>query len=480
MYRSSLALLTDLYELTMAYSYWRQGLAESRAVFHLFFRENPFGGGYAIACGLASVIEFLREFRFRKDDLEYLSGLSGNDEKPLFAPDFLAYLSDLKFTCNVDAMVEGTVAFPHEPLVRVDGPLLQAQLVETALLNVINFQTLVATKAARMCSVASGDPVLEFGLRRAQGIDGGLAASRAAYVGGCAATSNVLAGKVYSIPVRGTHAHSWVMVFDDELESFEAYAEAMPNNCIFLVDTYDTIAGVHKAVKVGKKLREQGYEMVGIRLDSGDLARLSIGARNILDQEGFPEARIVASNDLDEYEIAELKRRGSPIAIWGVGTKLATAYEQPALGGVYKLAALWEDPGWKYKIKLSNEPIKVSNPGVHQVRRYQSAGQFHADMIYNLADDVSGARTLVPLDANASPLSFAEDSSFVELLQPVFRDGTAVYSPPPLAASRARTREQLGALPPDIIRVRGSGRYPVGLDQSLYDLKQQLLARRDD
>ena len=241
MHRSSLALLTDLYQLTMAYSYWRQGLAEKRAVFHLFFRQSPFGGGYALACGLAPVIEFLEDFRFRADDLEFLRGLEGNDGKPLFSPEFLTYLAELKFTCNVDAMAEGTVAFPHEPLVRVDGPLLQAQLVETPLLNLINFQTLVATKAARVCQMAESDPVLEFGLRRAQGIDGGLAASRAAYLGGCAATSNVLAGKVYSIPVRGTHAHSWVMVFADEQEAFEAYATAMPNNCIFLVDTYDTM-----------------------------------------------------------------------------------------------------------------------------------------------------------------------------------------------------------------------------------------------
>jgi nicotinate phosphoribosyltransferase len=297
--------------------------------------------------------------------LEFLATLTGDDGKPLFESAFLEYLRALRFTCDVDAIPEGTVAFPHEPLLRITGPILQCQLLETALLNLINFQSLIATKAARVCLATQGEPVLEFGLRRAQGLDGGLAASRAAYIGGCAATSNVLAGKTFDIPVRGTHAHSWVMAFDDEREAFSAYAKAMPNNCVFLVDTYDTLEGVRRAVETGKWLRERGHEMVGIRLDSGDLAWLSVEARKILDNGGFPKALIVASNDLDEHIIASLKAQGAQINVWGVGTKLITAFDQPALGGVYKLGAIRGDDGrWVYKVKLSEQAAKVSTPGI--------------------------------------------------------------------------------------------------------------------
>jgi nicotinate phosphoribosyltransferase len=285
------ALLTDLYQLTMAYGYWKTGRAEHESVFHLFFRKPPFGGGYTIACGLEPVIEWLQNFRFAPDDLNYLATLSGNDGKPLFERAFLDYLGRLRLSLDIDAIPEGTVVFPHQPLIRVRGPILQGQLLETALLCLVNFNTLIATKAARICAAARGEPVLEFGLRRAQGMNGALDASRSAHVGGCASTSNVLAGKRYGIPVRGTHAHSWVMSFDDELEAFEAYAQAMPNNCVFLVDTYDTLDGVRHAIDVGRKLRARGHEMVGIRLDSGDLAWLSIEARKLLDDAGFPRPR---------------------------------------------------------------------------------------------------------------------------------------------------------------------------------------------
>ena len=278
LYRPSLSLLTDLYQLTMACAYWKSGLAEREAAFHLFFRHNPFGGGFAVACGLAYVIDFIRSFRLSESDVEYLAGLRGDDDRPLFDGEFLAFLGRLRLTCDIDAVPEGTVVFAHEPLVRVCGPIIVCQLLETPLLNLINFQTLIATKAARVCYAAGEDPVLEFGLRRAQGVDGALAASRAAYIGGCAATSNVLAGKLFGIPVRGTHAHSWVMLFDSELEAFQAYAAAMPNNCVFLVDTYDTLEGVRRAVQVGRWLRDRGQRLLGIRLDSGDLAYLSIGA----------------------------------------------------------------------------------------------------------------------------------------------------------------------------------------------------------
>ncbi|MEO8270672.1 MAG: nicotinate phosphoribosyltransferase, partial [Aureliella sp.] len=368
---TSLSLLTDLYQLTMAYGYWKQGKAEQQAVFHLFFRSNPFQGGYAIAAGLGPVLDFVKSFRFFASDVEFLETLTGNDGQPLFEKAFLQYLAELHLALDIDAIPEGTLVFPHEPLLRVRGPILQCQLLETALLNIINFQSLIATKAARIVMSARGDAVLEFGLRRAQGIDGALAASRAAFIGGCAATSNVLAGKQFGIPVKGTHAHSWVMSFDTELEAFGAYAAAMPNNCVFLVDTYDTLDGVRHAITVGNWLRETGHEMVGIRLDSGDLAWLSIEARKLLDAAGLHDATIVASNDLDERLIASLKQQGATIGVWGVGTKLVTAYDQPALGGVYKLGAIEDVTGhWHPKIKLSEQWIKTSTPGIQQVRRY--------------------------------------------------------------------------------------------------------------
>src|SRR5258706_3807375 len=287
LYRHSLALLTDLYQLTMAYGYWKLGRADEQAVFQLYFRKSPFGGGYAVAAGLAYVIDYLNSLRFDEGDLAYVRTLTGNDGKAVFDGGFLDYRARMRFTCDIDAVREGTVVFPHEPLVRVTGPILQGQILETTLLNMINFQTLIATKASRVCAAAKGDQVIEFGLRRAQGIYGGVAASRAAYVGGAYATSNLLAGKLFGIPVKGTHAHSWVMSFDSEIEAFNAYADAMPNNGVFLVDTYNTLAGVRRAVEVGRRLRAAGHEMVGIRLDSGDLAYLSIEARKILDEGGF-------------------------------------------------------------------------------------------------------------------------------------------------------------------------------------------------
>ena len=300
-YGSSLSLLTDLYQLTMACGYWKAGIAGREAVFDLTFRAHPFGGGFSVACGAARAIEYLQALRFDESDCAYLEGLQGNDEKRLFDNDFLDRLRAFDLACEVDGIPEGTVVFPHEPLVRVRGPLWQAQLLESALLNILNFETLIATKAARMALAAEGEPVLEFGLRRAQGVDGGLAASRAAYVGGCDSTSNVLAGKIFGIPVKGTHAHSWVMAFPDESSAFRAYAEAMPGNCVLLVDTYDTLEGVREAVRIGQELREQGHELAGVRLDSGDLAYLCIEARRILDEGGFSRAAILASNDLDEH-----------------------------------------------------------------------------------------------------------------------------------------------------------------------------------
>lgn len=471
----SLALLTDLYQLTMAYGYWKLGRAEEEAVFHLFFRRAPFRGGYAIAGGLAHAIEYLTQLRFADDDLEYLASLTGNDDRPLFTAGFLDHLRGLRFTCDLDGVPEGTAVFAHEPLLRVRGPILQCQLVETPLLNLINFSTLIATKAARVCSAAAGEPVLEFGLRRGQGIDGALSAARAAYLGGCAATSNVLAGKRYGIPVRGTHAHSWVMSFAEEREAFAAYAEALPNNCVFLVDTYDTLAGVRRAIEVGHLLRERGHVLVGVRLDSGDLATLSQAARKMLDEAGFPDAVIVASNDLDEQQIEALRRGGARISVWGVGTRLVTAYDQPALGGVYKLAAIRRDASepWQYRIKLSEEPIKVSNPGVQQVRRFVGAdGCFTGDVIYETSLGADGqAHRLDGSSETFTPAGVGED-----LLVPILRAGAPVYPVPPLAESRARTLDQLARLGAGVRQLQAPDSYPVGLDARLHALKAELMA----
>lgn len=472
------ALLTDLYQLTMAYAYWKSGKADEEAVFHLLFRKQPFKGGFTIACGLADVIQYLREFKFEKSDLEYLAGLKGNDGKRLFEPAFLKYLGKLKPNLDVDAIPEGTAVFPQEPLVRIRGPILHGQLIETALLNFLNFQSLIATKAARVCLAAQGDPVFEFGLRRAQGIDGALTASRAAYVGGCVGTSNVLAGKMFGIPVKGTHAHSWVMSFDNELDAFNAYAEALPNNCIFLVDTYDTIKGIRHAIEAGKKLLKRGHRLVGIRLDSGDLAYLSIEARKMFDAAGFKNALIVGSNDLNEHLIASLKRQGAKINLWGVGTMLVTAYDQPALGGVYKLSAIRKPDGtWDYKIKLSEQAVKVTNPGVLQVRRFRKGNQFVGDAIYDETRPLARRMVIVdPADATRRK-HFAAGTKYEDLLVPIFRRGKLVYKAPSLDAIRARAQEQLGLLHEGIKRFENPHEYPAGLELTLNELKTELILR---
>ncbi|HVT79887.1 MAG TPA: nicotinate phosphoribosyltransferase [Phycisphaerae bacterium] len=512
LYGQSLALLTDLYQLTMAYGYWKLGIAYREAVFHLSFRRQPFDSGFSIACGLQSAIDFIQQFHFSEDDLTYLATLRGEDGNPLFEKTFLDHLRTLRLTCDIDAIPEGTVVFPHEPLVRVKGSLLQCQLLETVLLNMLNFSTLIATKAARICMAARGEPVLEFGLRRAQAIDGALTASRAAYVGGCAATSNVLAGKLFGIPVKGTHAHSWVMSFDSEPEAFDAYARVMPNNVVLLVDTYDTLEGVRHAAEVGRHLHARGHRLAGIRLDSGDLAYLSIEARKILDAAGLTDTAILASNDLDENIIRSLKDQGATINVWGVGTKLVTAYDQPALGGVYKLSALRSanaagggGGAWEHKIKLSEQLAKTSVPGILQVRRYKVGGEFRADMIVDelrtagaspavsadwsaptqpgsgadsLPHDAkgpnAGAIMIDPMDATRRKV-IAAHTEYEDLLIPIFRRGNLVYDLPTLPAIRTRTQQQLASLHPSIKRPMNPHQYPVGLEKSLHDLRQQMI-----
>ncbi len=469
------SLATDLYQLTMAAGYWRQGLADRRAVFHLFFRRPPFGGAYAIACGLAPALEALADLRFASDDLSYLATLRGNDGKELFSADFLDYLAGFELRCDLDAVAEGTVVFAGEPLLRVTAPLLEAQLLETPLLNALNFPSLVATKAARVCCAAGGDQVLEFGLRRAQGPDGAASASRAAWLGGCAATSNVLAGQRWGIPVRGTHAHSWVQVFAEEEAAFTAYAEVMPNNCVFLVDTYDTVGGIRRAIAAGRELARRGHRLLGLRLDSGDLLRLSRLARQQLDQAGFTAAKVIASNDLDEYRITELKAAGAAIDVWGVGTRLVTAWDEPALGGVFKLAALERaEGGWRPVIKVSDDLAKCSTPGRQQVRRYYRDETAVGDLIYDL--DAGIDDSAADFETGPTGQQRVAGDRWRDLLQPVLRGGVQIDQPPPLSDSRQLVASELASMPSAVRRLRGAAAYPVRLEAELDRLRQRLIA----
>jgi nicotinate phosphoribosyltransferase len=470
------ALLTDLYQLTMAHGYFRSGRLRDEAVFHLFFRQHPFQGGYAIAAGLEAVVDFVEGFRFEADDVQYLATLAEQDGGPAFGADFLDFLRTLRLRVDIDAVPEGTLVFANEPLLRVRGRLLEAQLLETALLNLVNFQTLVATKAARVCQAAGDQPVLEFGLRRAQGVDGALSASRAAFIGGCSATSNVLAGKRYGIPVRGTHSHSWVMSFDSELEAFDTYADAMPDNCLFLVDTFDALEGVRNAIGVGQRLRLRGKRLLGIRLDSGDLAWLSVEARRLLDAAGFKDAIIVGSNDLDEHVIESLRHQGAAIGVWGVGTRLVTAHDDPALGGVYKLGMITRaGRSAEPRIKLSEHSAKTTNPGVQQVRRFSRAGKWVADAIYDERVGCAAPTTIVdPVDPLRRRV-LAADLSHKDLLEPALRAGRAVGARPSLSEIRERGQRELAALDPSVRRLMKPHIYPVGLTEDLYRERQRLI-----
>jgi nicotinate phosphoribosyltransferase len=467
LYRDSLALLTDLYELTMAYGYWKMGMAAKEAVFHLFFRKRPFKGTFALAAGLETALEFIRSFKYEPSDLAYLATLTGSDGKALFEKPFLDYLSTFKFTCDIDAVPEGTPVFPYEPLIRVQGPIIQAQLLESPLLNIINFQSLIATKAARVAYAARPDHVIEFGLRRAQGIDGALSASRAAYIGGCHSTSNVMAGKLFGIPVRGTHAHSWIMAFDTEEEAFQAWKKAMPNNLIFLVDTYDSIRGVKRAIEVAKAI-------MGVRLDSGDLAHLSIEIRKLLDAAGFKSASIMASNELDEYIINDLKHQGAKINLWGVGTNLVTGKDQPALDGVYKLSAVRDSKTakWRYKVKISEQLAKVTDPGILQIRRYSNDQGYVGDVIYDLP---LGPKSPAVDPFDPTQVKEFQDCQFTDLLMPVMREGKTCYSTPPLAAIREKSIGELERFHPATRRFLYPQPYFVGLEKKLYELKFSLI-----
>lgn len=474
------SLLTDLYQLTMAQGYWECGKESDQACFHMYYRENPFKGGFALACGMAQLAEMIDTFRFSDEDIAYLSSLEAPGGGSLFKEEFLTYLGELTLDLDVDAVYEGTVVFPNEPLVRVMGPIMHCQLLETALLNCVNFQTLIATKAARVCSVADA-PVMEFGLRRAQGAGGGLWASRAAIVGGCSSTSNVLAGKLYDIPVSGTHAHSWIMAFEDELQAFRAYAEVMPKNCVLLVDTYDVRQGVKNAIIVGLEMKERGERLAGIRIDSGDLAWLSKMARTMLDEAGLTECGIVLSNDLDEYTIQSLQDQGVRVTSYGVGTKLATAFDQPTLGGVYKLSAVKRagEETWQDCLKVSEQAAKLTVPGVLDVRRYYHESGFIAgDMVFDVNSEIDERELIVdPVDSlRQKTLRGKRNES---LLKPLARGGKSVLLAEQTSATCARTRalEQLKTLDETQKRMLNPHSYPVGLECGLFERRHNLVVQ---
>lgn len=477
------ALLTDLYQLTMAQGYWKTGLSEDQACFHMYFRENPFNGGYSIACGMAQLAELVDGFRFSAEDCEYLAGLKAPGGGMLFEPEFLEWLADLRLSVDIDAVHEGTVVFPNEPLVRVTGPIMQCQLLETALLNCVNFETLIATKAARVC-LAAESPVAEFGLRRAQGYAGGVWASRAAVVGGCASTSNVLAGKLFGLPVSGTHAHSWVMAFESELDAFRAYAKAFPNNCILLIDTYDVRQGLENAITVGLEMKQRGERLIGVRIDSGDLSWLAKMCRERLDEAGLNDCGVVLSNDLDEYTINSIRNEGAQVMSWGVGTKLATAYDQPTLGGVYKLSATreGENAPWVDRIKIAENSSKLTFPGVLGIRRYYHEDGFIAgDMVYDANAPINGEERIVdPMDQLRQKV--LSGKRFEELLHPLARNGKSVLEPcyRDALAAADRVRQGLKNVHETQKRMLNPHSYPVGLECGLAHRRLDLVASRRD
>ena len=474
-------LLTDLYQLTMAQGYWETGQGATQACFHAYFRDYPFRGGYAIACGMDQLAELIDGFAFSAEDVDYLASLDAPGGGRLFKPAFLEYLRTFSLRVDVDAVAEGAVVFPHEPIVRVMGPIMDCQLIETALLNCVNFETLIATKAARVCLAAHGLPVAEFGLRRAQGAGGGMWASRAAVVGGCASTSNVLAGKTYGLPVSGTHAHSWVMSFPSELEAFRAYAREFPRNCVLLVDTYDVEQGIRNAITVGLEMRARGERLAGIRIDSGDLAWLAKMARRMLDEAGLDDCGIVLSNDLDEYTIQSILDEGAPVSSWGVGTKLACAFDQPTLGGVYKLSAT-RAPGqaeWVDRLKISESAAKLTVPGVLDVRRYYNDnGTIAGDMVFDVNAGVDEGQVIVdPLDSMRRKKLVGK--RFSTMLEPLARNGQVVLEASDRSAMEAqrRCREGLACLDESQKRMLNPHTYPVGLEYGLCERRRALVGK---
>lgn len=476
--RENLTLLTDLYELTMMQAYFKNKNKNETVIFDAFYRENPFGSGYAICCGIEQVVDYIKNLHFDSDDIDYLKSLN------IFDDDFIDYLKDFKFSGDIYAIPEGTVIFPREPMLKIIAPIMEAQLIETAVLNIMNHQSLIATKASRVCYAAQGDGVMEFGLRRAQGPDAGTYGARAAVIGGCVSTSNVLAGKLFNVPVSGTHAHSWIMSFEDEYTAFEEYAKLYPNACILLVDTYDTLkSGVPNAIKVFKKMKDKGIKLTkyGIRLDSGDLAYLSKEARKMLDNAGFSDAVIAASNDLDENLIESLKlQQGAEITSWGVGTHLITAKDCPSFGGVYKLAAVMKNGDFVPKIKLSENTEKVTNPGNKKIIRvYDKVNhKIKADLIC-LNDEVFDENEDLILFDPKEPWKKtnmgAGTYTLRELMVPLFVKGQCVADTKPVMEIRNYCLSELDTLWNETRRLVNPHNVYVDLSQKLYDIKIQML-----
>lgn len=476
----NLTLLTDLYELTMMQGYFENEDVNQTVIFDMFYRNNPEGNGYAICAGLEQVIDYIKNLHFTEDEIAYLKGLG------MFKPAFLDYLRDFRFTGDIYAIPEGTVIFPREPLVKVIAPIMQAQLVETAILNIINHQSLIATKTARIVRAAQGDGVMEFGCRRAQGPDAAIYGARAAIIAGCVGTSNVLCGQMFNVPVSGTHAHSWIMSFQDELSAFRAYAKLYPDACILLIDTYDTLdSGLPHAIQVFKELREQGIKpkRYGIRMDSGDLAYLSKKVKAALDAEGFTDAIISASNDLDEGLIGSLKAQGATINSWGVGTNLITSKDCPAFGGVYKLAAIWNEPEQRFepKIKISENAEKITNPGDKKIYRiYDAQGMIVADLIALADEEFSSKNPLLlfdPIETWKKTLLPGGSYSMRELLVPVFRKGDCVYESPSVKEIQNICRRELNTLWEESKRFEYPHQTYVDLSRKLWNLKNNLLER---
>ena len=476
----NLTLLTDLYELTMMQGYFKTQNTET-VVFDAFYRSNPCQGGYAIAAGLEQVIDYIKNLHFSLEDIAYLGSLG------IFEQDFLDYLKDFHFSGDIYAIPEGTVVFPREPLVKVIAPIMEAQLVETAILNIINHQSLIATKSARVVLAARGDGIMEFGLRRAQGPDAGTYGARAAMIGGCIGTSNVLAGQLFDVPVKGTHAHSWIMSFPDEYTAFKAYADLYPNACCLLVDTYDTLkSGVPNAIRVFQEMRDSGIALknYGIRLDSGDLAYMSKQARKMLDEAGFPDAIISASSDLDEYLIDSLKTQGAKITSWGVGTNLITSKDCPAFGGVYKLAAVLDENTGEFipKIKLSENTEKITNPGNKTVYRIydKKTGKIRADLISLVGETFSESEDMIIFDPQETwKKTKIHKNTFTirELLVPVFQKGVCVYESPSVMEIRSICQEELDTLWDETKRLANPHEVYVDLSDKLYHMKADLLEK---
>lgn len=473
----NLTLLTDLYELTMAQGYWSQGHVDTEASFYAFYRENPFGGGYGVFCGNNQIVDLVENFCFNDDDIEYLKSLPSPVGTPLFDPKFLDWLAETELSVDIDTMPEGTVVFPREPLVRVTGPLLQCQILEPAILNGINFQTLIATKAARVCQAAHGKAISEFGLRRSQGPDGAMSASRAAFVGGCSSVANVLAGKEFGIPISGTHAHSWVMSFPDELTAFRAYAATMPDNCTLLVDTYNVLEGVKNAITVARELEADGHKLNAVRIDSGDLAWLSRRTRQMLDEAGLDYVGIVLSNDLDEYTISSLNDQKASYTALGVGTHLAASYSQPALGGVYKLSAIREagQQEWSPRMKLSEQMYKRTIPGLLDTRRYVDGdGRFVGDLIIDVNDDIPHTATAIdPMD-DQRHRTFTDNETYHTLLEPLVVGGFIEDVDLSPITGQNRCKEQLASLDSSIKRFMNPHEYPCGIEAGLFDRRTKI------